>query len=214
MAWERDSKPIITIATPVSGSISPSWANKIREMHLPRWTWYLRGGGALPIDIARNLLVKDALEDGSQYILFLDSDVLPPLDGVLHLMAWKLPIVSGLYWVRKEEGECWAMWKDEGGYKMRAIKAWDGRLLKVDIVGLGFMLVDMRVFKKIPPPWFKFQLVSGLKPGEKEIFLGEDVFFCRLARKHGFPIHVDTFVRCEHIQTMKFSKTGQVKPSL
>jgi len=56
----------------------------------------------MPLDLARNQSVKEALAWKADYILFLHDDVLPPATGLVKLYRDALPIVSGSYYHRRD----------------------------------------------------------------------------------------------------------------
>jgi glycosyltransferase involved in cell wall biosynthesis len=57
----------------------------------------VRRGGCSAIDVARNELLSDALHDGAESMLFIDSDVgFDPADA-LRLLARPEPVVAGVY---------------------------------------------------------------------------------------------------------------------
>ena len=53
-------------------------------------------------------------------------------------------------------------------------------------VGFGVMLVNTEVYRKVPLPWFSFEWLP-----EKQIYRGEDYFFCMKVRAAGYPIFID-----------------------
>src|SRR5690606_22111781 len=76
-------------------------------------------------------------------------------------------------------------------------------VVEVDFIGTGFMLIDMRVFTKIDPPFFRFTYdpASVGLPATKNKFVpkGEDVFFCMYAKQAGFRVWCDTELRLGHV---------------
>jgi hypothetical protein len=62
-------------------------------------------------------------------------------------------------------------------------------LQQVDAIGSGVMLIDCKVFKTIPKPWFT------------SYGLGEDIYFCARAKAHGVEVWVDTRVKTSHKPT-------------
>src|SRR5437588_5075638 len=57
----------------------------------------IRRGGCSAIDVARNELISDALHEGAQAMLFIDSDIgFDPADA-LRLFARPEPVISGVY---------------------------------------------------------------------------------------------------------------------
>ena len=75
-------------------------------------------------------------------------------------------------------------------------------LQEVDAVGMGVMLIKAQVFKALPQPWF--QIGYAPKIGE---FVGEDIYFCKLAQRHGFKVMINNSVSAEvrHIGVFEFS---------
>jgi hypothetical protein len=57
----------------------------------------VRRGGCSAIDVARNEMISDALHDGAQAMLFIDSDIgFDPADA-LRLFSRPEPVISGVY---------------------------------------------------------------------------------------------------------------------
>jgi len=143
------------------------------------------------LDRARNELVKKALQRKADYIWFIDSDSIIPKDAFKKLLNLNADIASGVYFV-KTRPYVPVMRKEIEGklYFMELIDF--NRVYEADGIGLGCCLIRADVFKKLPKPWFKFEW----KEGERQ--LSEDLYFCRLARKHGFKILVDTGIVVGH----------------
>jgi len=180
-----------------------AWAIRFRRLLFPFTVVYSTSRGH-PIDVARNNLVLNILKDYNsvKWIFFLDADVLPPPDSFFKLAQWKLPIVSGIYYSKNKS---WCVYvKDEKEEVYHPLSAWEGDLLRVDAVGMGCCLIDKRVFEVVPNPWFNWTL------GKENPGFSEDIDFCRKANKYGFPIYVDTRVKCEHIEPMKLIGKDEV----
>jgi len=67
------------------------------------------------------------------------------------------------------------------------------KLLKVDIVGTGIVLIKREVFEKLEKPWFQCY--------EKGKNAREDVYFCLRCRDAGIPVYIDTTIHTGHIAT-------------
>ena len=175
---------LIPLHTPF---VTAEWALSIRRLRVPKNTLWSFYRGPLPIDKARTALVKDALENECTHVLFLDSDVIPEPDAVETLLKYRYPITSGLYPDKGGRSNAWInrqnKWIEKGS-------------MVVDEVGLGFCLIDTRVFKKIHPPWFVY-----LYNGGSEDAPSEDIFFCRLAKAFNFGVLVVGEVKCRHVGT-------------
>jgi len=196
-SWERTvEKPSLAILTPVGGSIQYLAALTMKNLIIPlNYVWHCTSG--YPWDISREHLVRKALEDNVDYVFFLDTDVVPPQDALVQLLGWKLPIVSGLYW-SKARVPCAYKFHPDRDHVKAIDPPFRERFMEVDAVGNGCLLIDTRVFKKIPQPWFKWDMLPWTPPGEPSGH-SEDINFCLKAKEHGFQIYLDTAVRCKHL---------------
>ncbi len=59
---------------------------------------------------------------------------------------------------------------------------------RVPAIGTGIILIDMRVFKELPPPWFEYEY--GDPPFNTYKASTEDVYFTRNASMNGIPVFV------------------------
>jgi hypothetical protein len=153
-----------------------------------------------PASIAekRNVAVRHLLERSQlEWILFMDSDMVPETDTLLRLWQSKREIVSGLYFQRSPPYPAAAGW--HGGTPERPelrnqfVSPADvtGGMIQVDFVGAGCLLVRREVFERVPSPWF---LHPDQTPGGHE-----DVYFCAAAQEAGFPIWLHTGVVPGHM---------------
>jgi len=182
------------------------------------WVWH--GSSGFPLDLTRDHLVNQALKDGVEHIFFLDADVIPPLNVIPQLLSWRLPIVSGVYHSKQGTGVCAYKFNKHGKLENVDLKKHllpGERLLEVDAVGCGCLMVEAEVFKHIKPPWFKWTMNPDVPEEEVDVKIhhSEDVDFSFKAVEAGFSIYLDTFVRCKHALTsMAFDEDGGVTPIL
>ena len=141
------------------------------------------------------------------YIMWIDSDIIFNFKQFIRLLNYKKDICSGLYLM-------------QGGRNFACVKNWDEEffsknghfqflsprdiqdeksLLKVNYVGMGWMLVKKGVFESLEYPWFE--------PIRKQIgdtieFTMEDVAFCHKAIEKGYDIFVDPKVIVGHEKTV------------
>jgi GT2 family glycosyltransferase len=150
---------------------------------------YIRSGCI--IDVSRNLLVYDALQNKAEHLLFVDDDTLFP-DNVYDALARHAkPIVSSLVYRKEPPYQPVVYHQAETEWIYEALSDYpDNELISVDAVGLGCALYSAQVFKKLPMPWFEFN---------SSPWLGEDLNMCRKARKAGFGVYCDTSVKCQHL---------------
>lgn len=194
------TSPWLVVGIPFNRDIDMLWAIRWRQLLLPQRS-HTHLVYNKPIDVARNDCVRKMLGMGALWLLFLDSDIVPPADGVQRLLAdagmlkngnperkvisglchRRSPNKDGIYepMILKEDGEGYAVdWE--------AAKAEPG-LKDVAAVGMAFTLIHTQVFEAIEPPWFRW--------GQ----FGEDVEFSRRVRAIGFQMCVDTSLLCLHI---------------
>ena len=137
------------------------------------------------ISAQRQKLAETAILRGNSHILWLDSDMIFPVDIVDRLSSHNLPIVACTYSTRT------APYK---GVAYRTIGDWnswisldtDQVLVNAEGVGMGCMLLDVKIFDNMTRPWFEVTYNESLHE-----HLGEDFYFCSQARKLGFPIMID-----------------------
>jgi len=155
--------------------------------------------GGANICINRINGVRQAQLDGSKYVFFVDSDMVFDPKTLLRLMEHDLDIVSGVYFGKSSPFvPIAATFKDpedpSAGYNHFLDIHEDGRLVEVDGVGGGCLLVKTVVFDYLEKPWFTF----GANPGKDEP-IGEDYWFCRIAKEKGYKVWLDTGCLCGHL---------------
>lgn len=215
MAWtnQNNDGAEVALAIPNTGTVSFDWAVKLSTLRLPSHLISSRQIAAL--DLARQQTVENILESDAEWILFLDSDVLPPIDVYPRLREHNLDIVSGLYYAKKDPVHP-AMWSIEEGKGLSPIVKWpDGALVEADAIGLGCTLVNRRVFEYMDKPWFRWTEGFEEHPWDtqehnRQIGVGEDFFFCHKAKEEGFNIYVDTSIKCRHESTGVIDEEGNM----
>jgi glycosyltransferase involved in cell wall biosynthesis len=136
----------------------------------------------------RNNMVESALEEGADYVLFIDADMRFPKDTLERLIAHGKGIIGVNATTRSapvkataktleidEDGTC--NWKQISSKNKTGIQKADG-------IGCGVMLISKETLNAIPKPWFFFELLPENK------LLGEDIYFCIKAKDVG----IDTFI--------------------
>lgn len=131
----------------------------------------------------RRDLVRMALEAECTHILFLDSDMRFPKDTLVRLLAHRDPVVAANYTKRRfpnlpvaRTPEGAPLFVEEGA----------SGLAPASMIGMGVMLVDLDVFRRLPEPWFQVAYL-----GDTGEYMGEDVYFCALLREHGLTVLAD-----------------------
>jgi GT2 family glycosyltransferase len=137
----------------------------------------------------RNILAKRAIDQGAEWLLFIDDDHVFPDDLLLRLLAHELPIVGALYVQRQPPFRPLAYSaRLENRYEFLDLtKHGPNDLVEVAALGTGGMLIRSEVLHEMPFPWFEHGVAS------------EDLIFCDKARALGFPVHVDLGCRMGHM---------------
>lgn len=215
--------PKIAICVPFNSNWPPEWTERL---YIPltymttNWCQKMAFLCRVPsLPIARDILVKNALQANCDYILFVDSDHVleTPADPNIALQQLYRTInkskdvsaknyrdgriVSALYRAKQKTGFSYAMWMKYEDKGFTSVSQWDGNWLQVDVVGLGFCLIDMMVFKEIQRPWFHW---------DKSDEMSEDFYFCTLAKKNGFNTTVFTDIKMSHLGNLKVKCDGTV----
>lgn len=152
---------------------------------------------------ACNEIVREALRAEVTHIFWTESDMILPVDTVPRLLAVNKPIVSGIYFLRGGSGQpCLykrtAIEIKENPYLHTPITMYDERgPFKVDCPGMGCVLMDIDVFKKVPEPWFDLK-ANDL---DKKNGYGQDLYFYTKVRWAGIEVWVDPSVICDQVDT-------------
>lgn len=221
----------VALCVPHTGEVSMEWTLRLRDIQLPPGSQVFMSRG-MPIDVTRDSMVRDAFAQGFEYVFFLDSDVILPKDAVMTLLASKLPIVSGLYKAKKPNGFFWAAWvaadspenKDKAAFS--PVMAWEGRYIKVDVVGAGCMLIHRSAYEKIRKTYPNLPLFFWSKERSRDLLdsmeipdfraeqVSEDFYFNLLAKAAGIDTVIDTTVQCDHISTVKITPDSVTLPGV
>lgn len=203
--------PDVAIAVPHTGSVSMRWAVRLSELEMPPHTIVSKSTAA--IDLAREMTVEDALETDPDYVMFIDSDVVPPRDVFQRLARHDVGVVSGLYYMDNPDGVHPAMWRLDESNSPSITDYRRKGLVNVDAIGLGCCLVKREVIDALERPLFRWTKGyeehpwdlrhDGETPG-----VSEDFFFCHKVQDAGYEIYVDTTVECMHEKTCLLTDEG------
>lgn len=156
----------------------------------PRFTLEtLWNSGILPDN--RNQLAAQAIQWGADWTLWIDSDQTFPPDTLERLLAHNLPLVGANILRRDGTGPTAGHINGERaeGLISTKEKAAAGLVEKVDLIGMGLMLISPVVFRAVnglfkTPPFEMRRHDDGRTATEDYDFIGK-------ARKAGFAAHVD-----------------------
>lgn len=197
-AWEVEAPSVMVVVISGKELVPIKWAYSMRNLRLPgQHTIHTLAG--MTYDHARNEGVKAMLNGGFQWLFFIDDDVCVPADAFEKLSRHGLDIVSGVYYRRSPPIGHPVMLKETPQGATFIDKYTVGDMVEADLVGAGCLLIHRRVLENLAQPlgnrWFQWMMETA-PAGEK---CSEDFFFCRMARRAGFRVVVDTSVQCEHL---------------
>ncbi len=138
----------------------------------------------------RTWLVQEAQKKGATHLFFVDADMAFPAFTIKTLLAHNVDIVGVKYNRRKFPLE-------PTHTPLTAASESETGLFKCAVVGTGIMLINMDVFKnpKFGAPselhpqgnaWFSFG-----RDKDGKLVLGEDAWFCNVARDAGYDVWCD-----------------------
>jgi len=144
----------------------------------------------------RNYLAAKAIKNNCTHLLFIDDDMMFPVDTLTRLLAHNKEIIGvnyhprmlcTLYMVGLFGDE------EDGGEKVKE-EDLPKELFTCRGVGAGVLLIDTCVFHKIERPWFAWEVHEYGMVTE-----GEDFYFCKKAREAGYEIWCDPTLKINHL---------------
>lgn len=147
---------------------------------------------------AQNLTVKKAIEEGYDYIFFVEDDNLIPRNALVQLLHRKSDMAGGLYYRKYLPLETAGMHCTADGYPSSIDNYEIGDIIEDTLVVCsGCTLIKVETLKKIDYPWYKAISVNG-RPA-----LTSDTYICQKLRNVKARIITDTGVQCLHIDRDK-----------
>lgn len=149
----------------------------------------------------RERLAEEALKDGADAILWVDSDMRFPKDALEILLSRDLPIVGVNATTRRFPVKPTALDIDpETNDLVKVDSKGKTGLEQVMGVGFGMVLIKKEVFEAAQKPWFWFEQT------DKGGIIGEDIYFCAKAFDVGYKtvIDHDLSMHIRHIGTYEY----------
>lgn len=192
----------ICTGIPVNDSISPLFFSTML-LRMEEWTQAFDITPVIettfPIDEARNIIAKTAIDYECDYIFFIDSDTLIQKGQLERLLSWNKDAITGISYMKVSP--YFPLIREKVGYRLYLPiepKSSGTELINIDGAGFGCFLVRTSVFDKIEYPWFQFKY---FKHGDNWRRIGEDLYFCEQLKNAKIDIYCDPTVQCRHIGT-------------
>jgi hypothetical protein len=162
-------------------------------MEKPDYVLIMKTNG--PVDVLRNDIVEKALDVGATRLIMMDVDQVYDPKTITKLLAHRLPIVGTKVNRRYPPFDPIIMKIVGEGYEPMEFEP--GSLVECDATGTGCICFDMKIFKELPRPWFRFQTnpINGMT-------IGEDIGLCQDLKAAGYKIMVDTSIEIGHLATI------------
>ena len=210
---ERTDPRRCAVLVPFSTHILPETEKQLRQLEENGYT-VRRQAGISAIDQGRSQMATDALLDGFEETLWIDSDMSFDPKDVDRLRSHGEPLISGVY--SKKGIRAMASLFMPGTKQVTMGKG--GQVIEALYAATGFLLVHRSVYVTIQEQ-LKLPVCNELFKGRPIIpyfqpmtiphedsfwYLGEDYSFSYRARQCGFRVMVDTSIRLWHIGNYTF----------
>jgi len=201
---------------PQAGILLKSLARKGKEIkrrliyEYMGYEFHVEPRHATQIFSGRNHLITDGTGkiQPFDYFFFLDSDVIGDIDDIITLLNMNTDIAVAPY---KQHGMDMhqTYLNDEEGHFTGQFKTSTTGTREVGSSGTGFMLIQKYVFEKLDYEPFFFNPITS-----KNHILGEDIYFCTKARKHGFKVICNFDIKLEHKERIQAKINVSWEPSV
>jgi hypothetical protein len=203
------------VLVPASGMIEPGCELGLGELERRGYV-VRRVFGFSAIDFGRSVLASEALRDGFQEIMWIDSDINFHPDDVEKLRSHQLPIACGIY--AKKNGKSFACCFNLSDKEYDVEFGPGGGLYEIYYAAFGFIHTRRHLYEtvrtqlQIPECNQRFgkavvpYVLPMLIPDKKgHWYLAEDFAFCERVKQCGIKIMADTTIRLLHVGNYGFS---------
>jgi hypothetical protein len=164
--WKGNQMDRVSIGFAAYGSTSPKiwgqWmmlAASLHEagIHLE----HVLVGSQMATDNNRNIVAHEFLKSDTEWLFWLDTDVVPPWQALKKLLDLKKTIATGLYYLKDEATEPTIYTRQVTG-RYAVMQAWEpGEIMEVDSAGHGCLLVHRKVYEDIQAKFALLQRPDG-----------------------------------------------------
>lgn len=154
-------------------------------------------------DSNRNSILKECLDNDVDAILWLDADMIYPIDILEAFIKSRKDIIGTLYFKRSEPYDPIAYVKGDNPNKpfkyINTTILPKNTIIEVDGLGFGGMFVNTEVYKKMgDEKWMTYGKNFHI-PLDLPDKLSHDLVFCKKAQEYGFKLYLHTGVKAGHI---------------
>jgi hypothetical protein len=198
--WKKElcGKPKVMIAIPTSsGNINQALSIRLIEWsHNQNFSIVIKFYSFLsPLDNARNVAVKDFLEDYYTHLLFIDDDIIPPPNCLMELLIADKDVIAPLcFTIRYGKDGIPApqpvayRFDNDGKYKLYIGEG----IEETDIVTGGMFLAKREVYEKLERPFYFTYHKNGL------VITSEDFIFSQQCKELGYKLFTHYGLLCGH----------------
>lgn len=155
-----------------------------------------------PVNFARNEIASYACAEGFDDLVMVDDDMGWSYTDFVRLLSHPVDIVGGVYAQKRPGMPKWNVNLKEGCEMDEKTQ-----ICEVLSVGAGFFRVTGKVLATMREamPWREYDTEDGTcfeffpMGVVNRVLLGEDVYFCKLARECGYKVHADFTNHIPHI---------------
>lgn len=205
--------PTVLIATPaMRGQLEPEYLHSIMAVrrHLYKYDipHNLITSECSLISAGRNEMSQGFVnQTNADYLMWIDSDMQFPPYGVTRLVRHDLDIVGGVYFRKSADARPLVLRFNEAGLFEEIMDLPETGLFEVDGIGTGFLLIHRRVIEAFTPEVVaELGTPFGLGKGPTGREEGEDLSFCRRAKRLGFKIWADPTIPLGHIGKIAYTR--------
>lgn len=165
---------------------------------------------ASDIGRARSIMATTALNDGFEYLMWIDSDMYFKADAVDQLLASGEPLIGAIYSIRGGLSHTSILMPGT----REVIFGKGGGIIEVSALGTGFLMSHRDTYEAVRTqltlplcgidgevrvvPYFT-HLITPRADKKGWHFFGEDYSYCYRARACGYIVKADTRIRVGHI---------------
>lgn len=146
---------------------------------------------------ARNLVCQKALDEGYEWVFFVDDDTLIPRNALVQLISNKEKVVGGMYYRKYMPLESVPMIEVNGVPAVVEDYIIGHKYENCLVLPSGCTLIHRSVLEAVEKPWYKSFTVAD------RAALTEDTYFCGKLQKADIHPMLDTAVQCLHIDREK-----------